>query len=73
MQQFILWVKMMGIGINDQVSLKIQLCMVCDDCACPEAALRSGTLHRWCRAQGFLCEPQRQVSVTNPAFPLSIS
>lgn len=53
MQHFMLWVKTMGIGINDQALLKTQPHRVCVDCARPEAALGSGALPWWCRAHGF--------------------
>lgn len=43
MHHFILWVKMMGIGIIDQAQFKIQLVLIYIDCMHPKTALRSST------------------------------
>lgn len=43
MHHFILWVKMMGIGIIDQAQFKIQFVLIYIDCMHPKTALRSST------------------------------
>lgn len=73
MQHFILWVKAMGMGINDQALSGTQPGVFCAGCVRPEAAPGWGTLLWWCRARVFSRESHQQVSLTNAAFPLPVS